>query len=47
MASVRIECGVSNERFDDFDGGVPADVIDCGATGYDKCATNIKIHGKS
>ena len=34
MASVRIECGISDERLNDFDGGVPADVIDCGATDY-------------
>ena len=50
MASVRIECGISYERLDDFDGGVPASVIDCGATAYDiedNGATSIEIHGKS
>ena len=35
MASVRIGCGISKERFDDFDGGVPTGVIDCGETDYD------------
>ena len=50
MASVRLECGVSNEQFDDFDGGVPTSVIDCGATDYDitdNDDTYIELHGKN
>ena len=49
MASVRIECGISDEWFDDFDRGVPVGVRDCGETFYDikeDVLPTINIHGK-